>query len=465
MRFRILLAFSLIIAVTLVGVAFLVRQGITRELQTFLYRGGAYGLEELVYDLEEYYETNGSWQGVEEILLGRGRENSRGLGAGRGSGQDELENSANRRNVRLLDASGRLIFAPDGVGIGEQLVIENLSDTIAIEWDNQTVGYLLPHSGLPWPAESLESALLARLNQASITAAIIAGGLSIFIALLLVSYLLQPVRTLTRAAEAMSAGDLSQRVHMDGAGELPTLGHAFDHMAESLEQAENRRRAMTADIAHELRTPLAVQRANLEALQDDIFPLTVENLAPVLEQNRLLTRLVNDLRTLSLAEAGELALHKSATNVSRLLVEVAEHFHPQALQGDIEIKTQTMENCSNVVIDPERLEQILINLLDNALRYTPKGGSVNLDLSCKSGSLNIAVHDSGPGIPDEALPYIFDRFYRVDHARSREEGGTGLGLAIARQLVEAHQGTISARNHPGGGAVFEVAFPLPLQST
>jgi signal transduction histidine kinase len=221
---------------------------------------------------------------------------------------------------------------------------------------------------------------------------------------------------------------------------------------------------MTADIAHELRNPLAVQRANLEALQDGVYPLKSENLAPVLEQNQLLTRLVEDLHTLALAESGQIRLECTPSNFPALVKRVAERFDPQAGAQDIHIQFTAAKNLPPVELDPGRIEQILNNLIANALRHTQPGGRIELSVGLRSsqsgkGEAVLTVRDTGPGIPAEALPHIFERFYRADRSRSRAEGGTGLGLAIARQLAEAHGGSLAASNHPQGGAIFTLVIP------
>jgi signal transduction histidine kinase len=257
----------------------------------------------------------------------------------------------------------------------------------------------------------------------------------------------------------MGQGDLSQRVPAAGKDELAILGRTFNQMAASLQQAEASRRAMTADIAHELRTPLAVQRAHLEALEDGIYPLSPESLQPIRDQNLLLNRLVEDLRTLALADSGQLALEYTAVDLAALAQRAAERFGPQAAGRGIHIQVGLPPACPPVWADPGRLEQILSNLLSNALRYTPDQGHIQVNLACPSGYVHLQVHDSGPGIPTEALAHVFERFYRADQARSRAEGGSGLGLAIARQLAELHGGALSAANHPQGGALFTLELP------
>jgi signal transduction histidine kinase len=307
--------------------------------------------------------------------------------------------------------------------------------------------------------------LLTRLNRGVIIAGLLAVGLGLVLALGLAYTLLRPVRDLTFAAQKLAEGDLTQRVAIHGEDELATLGRTFNQMADSLQQVEESRRAMTADIAHELRTPLAVQRANLEALQDGVYLLTVENLTPVIEQNHLLTHLVEDLRTLALADAGQIELERTPTNLTSLVGRVVEQFQPQAATHQVSLSlTPPTTSIPPLSLDPIRVEQMLTNLLSNALRYTPPGGQIDVAIIALPKVARLTVHDSGPGIPEDALPFIFERFYRADKSRSRIEGGSGLGLAIARNLARAHGGDLTATNHASGGALFTLTLPLDTKN-
>jgi two-component system sensor histidine kinase BaeS len=247
-----------------------------------------------------------------------------------------------------------------------------------------------------------------------------------------------------------------------GKDELATLGRTFNHMAESLQHAEESRRAMTADIAHELRTPLAVQRAHLEAIEDGVYPLTKQSLTTIDEQNHMLTRMVEDLRTLALADAGQLELQTTPTDFRDLVKRVAARFEPQAAARQIEFQLSLGDNCPNLLVDPQRIQQILHNLISNALRYSPVGGRIILALDTHPDQVSLSVRDNGSGIPEDALPRVFNRFYRADKSRTRAEGGTGLGLSIARKLAQAHGGDLTVTNHPEGGAVFTLSLPVQI---
>ncbi len=445
MRIRLLISFTLIVLVSVIGVVVIFRQGATNEVRAFMYRGGMSGSGGLVAELENYYARNRSWQGVERLLVTPGR----GQGQGRGGQGAGMMN----QHLRLADEAGVLIYDTAGSPTGSQLAATELASAIPLTSNGQVIGYLLPDGGTGF-SRADENFLVSRINRAALIAGLIAAGLSLLLASFLAYRLLHPIRELTQAAEHLALGDLSQRVRVRGKDELATLGDTFNQMAVSLQHAEESRRAMTADIAHELRNPLAVQRANLEALQDGIYPLSAENLAPVLEQNELLSRLVEDLGTLALADAGQLELERVNTDFPALVRRVVDKFRPQTDSQQIELTFSTRGLCPTLSLDPLRIEQILGNLLSNALRYTPQGGRIEVNTNCTATSAQLTIRDNGPGLPEADLPFIFERFYRVDKARSRSEGGTGLGLAIARQLARAHGGSLTAANHPQGGAQF-----------
>lgn len=288
----------------------------------------------------------------------------------------------------------------------------------------------------------------------------VVGLVALLVGGALVGGLLRPVRDLTEASRALARGDLGRRVRVQSGDELGELSMAFNQMAENLEHLEKLRRDMTADVAHELRNPLAVMQAQVEGILDGVYPATPEALAPILDQTRLLRRLVDDLQTLALADAGQLALDLAETDLARLTARVVEAHRPQAEAHGVTLRLQA--NPIMLRVDPIRLEQILANLLANALRRTPAGGEVTVRLMTDAarGHVELEVADTGEGIPPEALPYVFERFYRAGRSRARSEGGSGLGLAITRKLVEAHGGSIGAANRPGGGASFVVVLPL-----
>jgi len=456
MRIRLIASFAIVVLVSIASVVLIARQSAANEVRAFMFRGGMSGVDELANTLEEYYATNGSWQGVRAVL--EATASGWGHGGGMGMGQQGLGGMMSQR-LRLADAQGNTIADTNPGDSAVGLTRAELARAVTLQARGARVGYLLAEGGMAF-SRGDETRLVSRINRAALIAGLIAGGASLLLALGLAYRLLRPVEDLTRAAEHMAKGDLSQRVPIHGDDELAMLGKTFNRMADSLQRAEESRRAMTADIAHELRNPLAVQRATLEALQDGVYPLTPENLAPILEQNALLNRLVEDLRTLALADAGQLNLEITSTDLAALVGRVVERFSAQTATHSIEITIQPASDpLPPIPLDPLRVEQILGNLLSNALRHTPPQGRIEIALARTSTAIQLSVHDSGAGIPPDAFAHLFERFYRADKARSRSEGGTGLGLAIARQLAQAHGGDLTAANHPGGGAVFTLRLP------
>jgi two-component system OmpR family sensor kinase/two-component system sensor histidine kinase BaeS len=276
-----------------------------------------------------------------------------------------------------------------------------------------------------------------------------------------------PLSDTMKAADALAAGDLSARVPVEGSPEFRGLARSFNRMAEALETADRQRRELLADIAHELRTPLTVVQGNLEGLRDGVYEPTPEQLDLVLDETQKLSRLVEDLRLLTLAEARQLPLDLQLVDVALLLADVRDAFGAQADEAGIALELEAGGSLPALYADPQRLGQVLGNLVTNALRHTPPGGQVTLGAALSSeeaepAGVEIWVADTGEGIPAQALPHVFDRFWRGDAARSHQAGaGSGLGLTIARSLVELHGGRIWAESAglPGQGTIVKLVLP------
>ena len=269
-----------------------------------------------------------------------------------------------------------------------------------------------------------------------------------------------PLDDLAAGAAQVGAGDLAVRVTPKGSDEMIGLAQAFNHMAADLQQAEQLRQHMLADVAHELRTPLTVLQGNLRAILDDVYPLDKAEIASLYDQTRHLHRLVNDLHELAQAEAGQLPLALRPVDVAALVQDAVELFGPLAETQAVTLTSVQQGDPVRVQADRARLMQVLQNLLTNALRHTPAGGVITLTVRTVGAQVEIVVQDSGEGISAEHLPYVFDRFYRTDAARDRDAGGAGLGLAIVRVLVAAHGGAVRvASAGPGRGSTFVVALP------
>ncbi len=295
----------------------------------------------------------------------------------------------------------------------------------------------------------------------------IAGLLGVLLALLLgglfTRQIVAPLGEIAVAARRVARGDFRQRVNTRGSSELRDLGESFNTMAETLSHDRELRQNMVADIAHELRTPLSILQANVEAMQDGILETSAENLASIHQETLLLARLIEDLRTLSLAESGQLRFHSRDTDLKGLFSRVIEGLQTQFASKNVKLALEAPDKLALVMADPDRIEQVVRNLLNNAFHYTSEGGRVTVKLVPNGSGVTASVTDTGAGIPSENLPHIFDRFYRVDRSRVRTTGGSGLGLAIVKQLVEAQGGRASATSQVGKGSTF--SFYLPFFSS
>jgi len=274
-----------------------------------------------------------------------------------------------------------------------------------------------------------------------------------------------PIADVMSATEAVANGNLNVRVPSPkhGPGDFRRLADSFNHMISELSRLDQQRRNLTADVAHELRTPLHIIQGNLEGILDGVYEPTPEQINTLLDETRMLTRLVEDLQLLSTVEAGQLTLKTESVDVSELLIDVSTSFSAQVEASDVTLKVVISENTSPITIqaDPGRLDQVISNLTANALRHTSPGGTVTLAAQPEQDSLRITVKDTGEGIPEEDLPYIFNRFWKGDRSRSRTaDTGSGLGLAISQNLVQAHGGIIAVESKLGVGTTFTIELPL-----
>lgn len=262
-----------------------------------------------------------------------------------------------------------------------------------------------------------------------------------------------PIADIMDATWRVAEGDYSVRVNAPGPADIQGLANAFNTMAARLETNERQRTHLFSDIAHELRTPLAVVQGTIEGMLDGVYPKDDEHLAPMLDQTRVIARLLNDLQTIATAEAGALLLHREPTDLRELIADVIASFTPAATKDGIELRSN-LTTTPELDIDPVRIRQVLDNLVANALRYTPEGGHVTLSLNESAGDIEIEVRDTGRGMAPEEVGRMFERF-----AKSADSGGSGLGLAIAKSLVEAHGGSISGASSPATGTTITITLP------
>jgi two-component system OmpR family sensor kinase/two-component system sensor histidine kinase BaeS len=268
----------------------------------------------------------------------------------------------------------------------------------------------------------------------------------------------RPLRHIFNAIDSVAEGDLSVRVPDDDSPQFQELIKRFNKMVNELERAEQQRRNLTADIAHELRTPLHIIQGNLEGIIDGVYQPTSEHITNTLDETKLLARLVNDLQTLSLAEAGQLPLHPSEFLLADLVNDLISSFCAQTVSLEIDLRAEISDPQKKISADYDRLNQVLSNLIANAIRHTPGGGSILIKTETTPNGIRIAVQDTGEGISAGEIPFIFDRFWRGNKSRT-ERTNSGLGLAIAKQLIHAHHGTIEAQSELNVGTKFTVELP------
>lgn len=477
LRFRLILAFTLALALALAGVGLFVGFAAEQETNRFQRRSQEFRADRVHRLIARHYREHRDWAGL----------------------QPWLEQAANLYGRRLVvtDRSGRIIvdshdkFAPEGAAAAKKrqgaarekaeffgrsrpiVVDDHQVGVLALAPDNaaaaegEGVGGIFPAAFLPaGPAgpppnrEPAAARLAAEVQRSLWWTGLAAAAAGILLVSLMSRRILSPVQRLNAAARRLGQGDLSQRVPAAGPRELQDLSRTFNTMAENLQAAEQQRRSLVADVAHELRTPLSNLQGYLEAVQDGLLEADQTTISALRQQTAHLIALVEDLRLLAQAEAGVLQLHRTPTAMAELLGAAVDDFRPRAESKDLRLTLEGAADTPLLWLDQTRIRQIVGNLLENALLHTPEGGAVAVTAGpAADGGVIVAVRDNGPGIPAADLPYIFDRFYRVDPSRARASGGVGLGLTIARQLARAHGGDLAAESRAGAGTVFTLTLP------
>ncbi len=395
----------------------------------------------------EYYRENGNWRGVDVALRQQGL-----LPPPVKPG----EAPPDPQPFALVDSRRTVIISGGEYQPGEKVKEGTLAKGIGIEIGGVVVGTVLVTGQTP-VRSPIEQKYIASVYQSLLVAALGGAALALLLGLFLARTLTRPLRGLTVATRAMAEGKLEQEVPVTSRDEIGDLAQSFNQMSADLHRSNQVRKQMTADIAHDLRNPLTVIGGYLESLQDGKLKPTPERFATMQSEVQHLQRLVDDLRTLSLADAGELHLQVRPTAPQELLERIKALYQYQAGERGIRLEVEIQVGLSKYSLDPERMEQVLGNLVSNALRYTPEGGKITLMAKQAAGQLELFVQDNGSGISPEILPYIFERSYRGDPSRSSAE--SGLGLAIAKSIVELHGGRIIVSSQPDEGTLFKIILP------
>jgi signal transduction histidine kinase len=446
---RLTLAFGLVALVGTGVIALLTNWQAGEQVRQYLVRQDTVAQSGLLDELSNYYRTNGGWQGVDEVMAGF--SSGRGLGAGSGRG---------RPSMMLADVNGLIQYDERNARVGDTLAAQEKGSALPIIVNGKMVGYLSIGSAGANGIDTSASQLLDQLRQTLLLATLLAVLLSVVLGALLGRWLAAPLARMTDGARHYSRHQWSARIPETGSTEIAEVARALNEMANSLEQAEKSRRSLTADIAHELRTPLTVLQGNLRAILDGVYPMESAEIASLYDQTRLLSRLVDDLRQLALADSGKPAVRLERVNLAQIVREVADEFMAAADAKYVTIERNVPDEEIWVLADPDRLRQVLFNLTINAIQHTPENGHLVLDLACANKLAIVSVVDSGKGISEKELTRVFDRFYRVDPSDSAQSSGTGLGLAVAKAWMEAMNGQIGAESRLGEGSRFWFHLPL-----
>ena len=450
---KLIIAFLSIGVISVAVIAITARWNTRQEFIKFL---SDQNQSNIVSDLSIYYQQNGSWDGVGFIFS---RNYIRPTPQpSQGPHSDPFQ------PFMLTDKNGILIVSNGRYTVGSKLPAEELEMGIPITENGNTIGILVP-TRAPFQGNPRELEFIERINMTLLYGAVIGAIIALFLGIFLSRTITRPIRELTQATHAVSQGDLSQQVPVRTKDELGGLAKAFNMMSAELSRSINARRQMTADIAHELRTPLSLILGHAEAVHDGVLPPTKEDFEIIREEAERLEHLVNDLRTLSLADAGELSINLQPTDPGGLVEEIASRFQYQAQKKDIKLELDIAPHLPTLEVDPGRMTQVLTNIVDNATRHTPEGGKITLSAKQVDDNVELAIKDSGPGLPKEEAERIFERFYRVDPSRQREDGGSGLGLAIAKSIVQAHNGQLLAESEPGNGLKVIITLPQKTQQS
>lgn len=441
---KLIISFLVVSLASVSLIAILARWNTQQEFSNFVFDRNS---SEMVSVLAEYYRAQGNWNGVNPSIFMPNFNPAFKYG------------DPQPPNFTLADKTGKVIVEGPGYRLGEIVPNDKMVLGLPIRVDNIVVGTLLVGQET-FQVNPLEQHFIQRTGNLLLFSALRAAVLALILGGLLAYNITRPIHELIKATRAISQGTLGEQVTVRGRDEMSKLATSFNKMSADLARSTHARKQMTADIAHELRTPLSLIIAQAEAVHDGVLPPSRENFEIIREEADRLEKLVDDLRILSLADAGELSINLQPVAPQKLVQEVAAIYQYRLQERHIALDLEIVPKLPMISIDPGRMTQVLTNIIDNALRYTPENGKITLSARQMDGQVELAVQDSGPGVPENDIERIFDRLYRVDASRQHEDGGSGLGLTIAKSIVEMHQGQIKAISPAGAGLTISMQLPV-----
>jgi signal transduction histidine kinase len=467
LKFRLMAAFTLVIIVT-IGVVFFFTYSTTRhEISRVQENLETLQDQRIQTELARYYFYEKTWDGVQSLIVQWGNLYGRRIIL------------TDKNDTVVADSAESLVGSTysDGEDNEPTVLVLRPGQLFGVFFSKQATQSMGPMAEqnvigtlhvLKGDTADINRAAL-QITYESIGQYFIWGGLvAIAIALLLTFFLsdriLAPVKALINATRHFGKGDFSRRVEYKDKGELGELAQSFNTMAEDLGRTERLRRNMVADIAHELRTPLSNLKGYLEAIGDGVIKPDKKAIHSLTEEATILSRLVNDLQELSLADAGEIKLNIQSEDIATLIKDSITGMQAKAVTKGLTLAADLPAALPAVSIDVHRIKQVLLNLLENAVTHTDKGGKITITAQQQEKMIQVSVTDTGEGISAQDLPLIFERFYRVDKSRNRKTGGSGLGLTIAKRLVEAHGGNVKVKSESGRGSTFTFTIPIVTDS-
>jgi len=437
LQFRLMAAFTLVILVTVGAVFFFVMRSTGGEIQQYEERGEQIRSARMEHVLSSYYSRRGDWTGIQPFV--------------------EQMGALYGQRIVLTDSKGIVVADSQGDLVGKPYHTSSPGRALPSRWGEGNMGMLYMS---PLAESTSAQSLYEPIERFLLWGGLLAVAIALILTFVLSRRILAPIRALTMTAKRLGQGDFSPRVKFGDKGEVGELAQAFNSMAGNLERAEKLRRNLVADTAHELRTPLSNIQGYLEAIRDGVVEPDAATINSLYEEVILLSRLIDDLQELALAEAGELKLVRQTEDIIGVINQTVSAMQAQTTAKGVSLLAELPGGLPLCDIDSYRISQVLHNLLDNAAAHTPRGGIITVAARWRGKWVEINVSDTGEGIPAEELPNIFERFYRVDKSRARATGGYGLGLTIAKRLVEAHGGKIEVQSEVGKGSRFTFTVPV-----